>query len=153
MSTPQYIIQRDTNSWRMQTRISFGAALACCAAGVLQLPSQELDRAFLAIGMFFCLFATLALAKTLRDNREGQIDTPSWVITVWVAFAAAAALTAWGLWRMKIDDWQKGYMAVSWLFLVASSFTLSKTVRDKQEADLMDRGNAPPVAIEEHSVG
>jgi hypothetical protein len=148
MSTPKYIMQRDTNSWRLQTRISFACALACCAAGVLQLPSQDLDRAFLAIGMLFCLFATLALAKTLRDNRDGQMDTAAWGVTVWVAFAAAIALTAWGLWRMKIDDWQKGYMAVSWLFLVASTFTLSKTVRDKQEADLMERG-AAPAAIEE----
>ena len=142
MATPQYVMQRDTNSWRLQTRIAFGAAFICCAAGVLQLPSQELDRAFLAIGMFFCLFATLALAKTLRDNRDGQLDTRAWVLTVWVAFAAATALTAWGLWRMNIGDWQKGYMAVSWLFLVSSTFTFSKTVRDRQEADLMDRGTA-----------
>lgn len=147
MATAQYVMQRDTNTWRMQTRIAFGAAFACCAAGVLQLPSQELDRAFLAIGMFFCLFATLALAKTQRDNRDGQLDTRAWVLTVWVAFGAATALTAWGLWRMNIQDWQKSYMAVSWLFLISSTFTLSKTVRDKQEADLMDRGAAAP-AIE-----
>jgi hypothetical protein len=147
MTAPKYIMQRDTTGWRMQTRISFGLAVLSCAAGVMQLPSLELDRAFLAIGMFFCLFATLALAKTIRDNREGQMDTGAWMITVWVAFAAASMLTAWGLWRMNIDVWQKGYMAVSWLFLISSTFTLSKTVRDKQEADLMDRGVAP-AAIE-----
>nr|WP_315244239.1 YiaA/YiaB family inner membrane protein [uncultured Albidiferax sp.] len=142
MASAKYIMQRDTTSWRMQTRISFAAAVACCAAGILQLPSQELDRAFLAIGMFFCLFATLALAKTIRDNRDGQVDTGAWVMTVWAAFAAASALTAWGLWRMQIDVWQKGFMGVSWLYLISSTFTLSKTVRDKQEADLMDQGGA-----------
>jgi hypothetical protein len=140
MSTPKYIMQRDTNSWRLQVWISFATAIAACSAGVLQLPSQELDRAFLAIGLFFCLFASFTLAKTLRDNRDGQIDTGSWIMMVWIGFAAAFCLTAWGLWRMSIADWQKAYMVVSWLFLVSSTFTVAKTVRDKHEADLMDRG-------------
>jgi hypothetical protein len=146
MSQPKYIMQRDTGSWRMQVWLSFAIAIVACAAGVFQLPSAELDRAFLAIGLFFCLFASFTLAKTLRDNRDGQIDTGSWVITVWVGFAAAFSLTAWGLWRMNIADWQKAYMVVSWLFLVSSTFTVAKTVRDKHEADLMDRG--APVALD-----
>lgn len=135
----QYIMQRDTSSWRLQVWISFGLAVFACGAGVLQLPGQELDRAFLAIGLFFCLFASFAVAKTIRDNRDGQVDTSSWVMTVWVAFAAAIALTGWGLWRMNIPGWQKSYMVVSWLFLVSSTFTLAKTVRDRHEAELMER--------------
>jgi hypothetical protein len=135
----QYVMQRDTNGWRTQVWASFALAIAFCAVGVIKLPGQELDRAFLAIGLFFCLFAAFAVAKTLRDNRDGQVDTASWVMTVWVAFAAAFCLTAWGLWRMNIGEWQKGFMVVSWLFLVSSTFTVAKTVRDRHEADLMDR--------------
>jgi hypothetical protein len=135
----QFVMQRDTNGWRMQVWIAFGLAVTACAIGILRLPGQELDRAFLAIGLFFCLFASFAVAKTLRDNRDGQVDTASWIMTVWVAFAAAFCLTAWGLWRMNIGEWQKAFMVVSWLFLVSSTFTVAKTVRDKHEADLMDR--------------
>lgn len=135
----RYVMQRDTRAWVLQVRISFGLAVLCAALGVLQMPGQELDRAFLAIGMLFCLFSTFAVAKTVRDNRDGQVDTSQWVMTVWIAFAAAVTLTGWGLWRMQIDIWQKHYMLVSWLFLVSASFTLSKTVRDAQEADLMAR--------------
>lgn len=141
----QYMMQRDTASWRMQVWISFALAILCAAIGVLYLPGEELDRAFLAIGLFFCLFASFALAKTIRDNRDGQIDTASWVMTVWVAFAVAIALTAWGLWRMSIPDWQKGYMVVSWLFLVSTTFTLAKTIRDRHEADLMERSGPQTV--------
>ena len=93
----------------------------------------------MALGVFFCLFTSFAVAKTLRDNRDGQVDTASWVMTVWAAFAAAIALTAWGLWRMNIPSWEKSYMVVSWLFLVSSTFTLAKTVRDGHEAQLMER--------------
>jgi hypothetical protein len=135
----QYIMQRDTQGWRTQVWISFAVAVLACAVGVLRLPGQELDRAFLAIGLFFCLFASFALAKTVRDNRDGQVDTSSWKMTVWIAFAAAFSLTAWGLWRMNIGEWQKGFMLVSWLFLVSSTFTVAKTIRDKHEAELMDR--------------
>lgn len=134
----QYIMQRDTNGWRIQVWASFALALIASAAGVLQLPGQELDRAFLALGLFFCLFSSFAVAKMVRDNRDGQIDTASWVMTVWIAFVAAIALTAWGLYRMAIPQWEKSYMVVSWLFLVSSSFTLAKTIRDQHEASLVE---------------
>lgn len=101
----QYVMQRDTAGWRTQVWLSFGLAVGASAVGVLMLPGQELDRAFLAIGLFFCLFASFAVAKTVRDNRDGQVDTGSWVMTVWVAFAAAFSLTAWGLWRMNIGEY------------------------------------------------
>jgi hypothetical protein len=135
----QYVMQRDTGSWRMQVWISFGLAVCAAGVGVINLPGAELDRAFLAIGFFFCLFSAFAVAKTIRDNRDGQVDTSSWVMTVWVAFAAAVALTAWGLWRMNIPVWQKNYMIVTWLFLISSTFTLAKTVRDRHEAELLER--------------
>lgn len=130
------VYQRDTNGWVVQVWVSFALALAACAVGVLRLPSQELDRAFLAIGFFFCLFASFAVAKTLRDNRDGQVDTFGWIATVWIGFGAAVTLTGWGLWRMSIVEWQKGYMLVSWLFLVSTTFTLAKTIRDKHDATL-----------------
>ncbi|MBP7493474.1 MAG: hypothetical protein KA803_15420 [Rhodoferax sp.] len=135
----RYVMQRDTRAWRVQVRLAFGLAVLCAAVGIVRMPGGELDRAFLAIGMFFCLFASFAVAKTLRDNRDGQIDTAQWVFTVWIAFAAAVLLTGWGLWRMEIGEWQKYYMLVTWLFLVSSTFTLAKTVRDSQEADLLER--------------
>lgn len=137
----QYVMQRDTQGWRTQVWISFSAAIAACVVGVLWMPGAELDRAFLALGLFFCLFASFSVAKTVRDNRDGDVDTSSWKMTVWIAFTAAFCLTAWGLWRMNIGEWQKGFMVVSWLFLVSATFTVAKTVRDQHEADLMDRSD------------
>lgn len=71
-----YVMQRDTGGWRTQVWTSFTLAVLASGAGVMQLPSLELDRAFLAIGFFFCLFATFAAAKTVRDNRDGQSGHP-----------------------------------------------------------------------------
>lgn len=135
----RYVMRRDTEGWRTQVWVAFALSVLACGWGVFALPSAELDRAFLAIGLFFSLFSAFAVAKMTRDNRDGAVDTQGWVIVVWVAFAAAIALTAWGLWRMNIDVWQKRYMLVSWLFLVSATFTVAKTVRDKQETELMAR--------------
>lgn len=143
MST-RYVMRRDTQGWRVQVWAAFAVSVLACGWGVIALPSAELDRAFLAIGLFFSLFAAFAVAKMTRDNRDGQVDTQGWVIVVWVAFAAAIALTAWGLWRMNIDAWQKRYMLVSWLFLVSATFTVAKAVRDEQEAELMARQAQAP---------
>lgn len=134
----KYLVRRDTSNWTTQVWISFGLALVACAVGIWNMPSQELDRAFLAVGFFFSVFAAFAVAKTVRDNRDEKVDTAGWVITVWIAFSAAVVLTAWGLFRMKIGDWEKAYMVVSWLFLISSVFTVAKTVRDKYEADAME---------------
>ena len=141
MLTTQYVVQRDTAAWRIQVWLAVAIAVLASGIGGLQLPSDQRDRAFLAIGFFFCLFASFSVSKTVRDNRDEQVDTAAWVMTVWIAFAAAVALTAWGLWRMNISGWQKGYMIVSWLFLVGSTFTLAKTIRDEHEAGLVEQGS------------
>ena len=132
------LFRRDTPSWTIQVWLSFGIAVTACIIGVWNMPGQELDRAFLAIGFCFCLFASFTLAKMIRDNRDAAVDTTPWVMTVWIGFFSAVSLTAWGLFRMTIGVWEKGYMIVAWLFLVSSVFTLAKTIRDKQEADLME---------------
>ena len=139
----QYLVQKDTDAWRVQVWSSFAIALLACGVGVVQLPGAQLDRAFLAIGFFFCLFASFSVAKTVRDNRDAEVDTAGWRLIVWIAFAAAVLLTGWGLYRMEVGYWQKGYMVVGWLFLVSTTFTLAKTVRDQHDAALIESGSLP----------
>jgi hypothetical protein len=50
----------------------------------------------------------------------------------------AMTLTAWGLWRMNVNDTYKAFLLVSWLYLITTTFTLAKTLRDKHEADLAE---------------
>lgn len=140
----KYLVRRDTSAWIFQVWSAFALAVFACAGGIWQMPSQDLDRAFLVIGFFFCLFASFTLAKMIRDNRDERIDTGPWMMTVWVGFVVAVVLTAWGLFRMKIGDWEKAYMVVSWLFLVSAVFSLAKTVRDKHEADLLESSSDEP---------
>jgi hypothetical protein len=136
MSNP--IIQRDTKAWQLQVWISFGLAVFLCGVGLAWLPGQDLDRAFMVMGYIFCLSTAFFLAKFIRDNQHKTVDTPMWRMVVYVAFFIAMTLTAWGLWRMTINDTYKAFLLVSWLYLITTTFTLAKTLRDKHEADLAE---------------
>lgn len=132
------MIRRDTAAWRLQVWLSFGIAASLCAIGLAWLPGEDLDRAFMVMGYVFCLSTAFALAKFVRDNQSGRVDTPMWRMVVWAGFAFAMALTGWGLWRMTIQPVWKAYLMVCWLFLISSVFTLAKTLRDAYDADLLE---------------
>ncbi|MCB1888381.1 MAG: hypothetical protein KDH20_12305 [Rhodocyclaceae bacterium] len=133
------LIRRDTRAWRAQVWIAFGLAGLLCLSGLVWLPGQDLDRAFMVMGYVFSLSSAFALAKFVRDVEEGAQDTPAWRLVVWGGFAIAMGMTAWGLWKMDINPTWKAYLAVSWLFLISSAFTLAKTLRDQWEADRLER--------------
>ena len=131
-------IRHDTSAWKLQVWLSFGVAASLCAIGLACLPGADLDRAFMVMGYMFCLSTAFALAKYVRDNESRRIDTPMWGLVVWGGFALAMALTGWGLVRMDISPTYKAFLGVSWLFLISTTFTLAKTLRDAHEAALAE---------------
>lgn len=50
-----------------------------------------------------------------------------------VSFAVALVSVAIGIARLPMDAWQRGFLAIGLVFLVSSTFTLAKCVRDRQE--------------------
>jgi hypothetical protein len=137
-------VRHDTKAWRLQVWASFAIATALAGTGLAWLPGQDLDRAFMFMGYLFTVSAAFAVAKYVRDNEARRIDTPMWGAVVWGGFALAMALTAWGLWRMEINPTYKAFLAVSWLFLVSTVFTLAKTLRDAHEAALAEARRQAP---------
>ena len=143
----QYVVRRDTPAWLFQTWVAFAVSVFLCAAGVWNMPGEGLERSMLALGYLFCLSSALTLAKTIRDNRDEQVDTSAWLVQVWAAFGIANVLTGWGLLGMNAGGWQKAYMGSSWFFMLSASFTLAKTVRDNHEADLLDQASPAPKTL------
>jgi hypothetical protein len=129
--TTMHSMPHDTKAWKAQVWISFAAL---CATGLAWLPGNDLDRAFMVMGYLFCLSTAFALAKFVRDNEARRVDTPMWGAVVWGGFGLAMALTGWGLWRMEINPTYKAFLAVGWLFLISTVFTLAKTLRDAHDA-------------------
>ncbi|MES2244817.1 MAG: YiaA/YiaB family inner membrane protein [Pseudomonadota bacterium] len=139
----QVLIHRDSKPWQFQVWASFLIAVFLCAVGLSYLPGQDLDRAFMIMGYFFCLSAAFVLAKYVRDQEKAEAEsklteTPMFRFVVWGGFFLAMSLTGWGLWRMEVNETYKAFLGVSWLYLITCSFTLAKTLRDKHEADLSE---------------
>jgi hypothetical protein len=132
------IVKRDTPGWIAQTYTSFGLSFLLSGIAVWNLNGQGLERALVAVCLFFLLFTTFTVSKTIRDNQLEQVDTNAWKAMVWIGFGIALALSAWGIYRMEIDQWHKGFIISSSLFLLSSSFTLAKTIRDRVDADLIE---------------
>ncbi len=142
---PVSTIQRDTAAWQLQVWVSFLVAAFLCGVGLAWLPGRDIDRAFMVMGYVFCLSAAFVLAKFVRDADKARrspnaakADTPMFRWVVWGGFFIAMALTGWGLWQMEINQTYKAFLAVSWLYLITTTFTLAKTLRDTHEADLLE---------------
>ncbi len=140
----QFLVRPDTRAWVFQVWSAFVLAILLCAIGLWHLPSEGAD--LLIVSCFFCVCSSLTLSKTIRDNRDEQIDTDLWIMQVWIAFVLAIGSTLWGLVRIDLDVWRKGYFLASLLFLVSSTFVLAKTVRDNHEASVL--AALPPQASE-----
>lgn len=66
-------------------------------------------------------------------DSELKSNSNSWVFFVKVSFAIALFAAAAGVVFAPVDIVIKGYMAISALFLVSTTITLSKTLRDEHE--------------------
>jgi hypothetical protein len=66
---------------------------------------------------------------------EMQGNSRSWLGFVKISFVLSVLAVIAGIVMMPIDLVMKGYMAVSALFLVNSTITLSKTLRDEHESE------------------
>lgn len=69
--------------------------------------------------------------ETVTPSRN---DTAAWIFQAWASFIIAVGATGIGLFYLPVDPWARGFMAISVLFSVASTFTLSKTMRDLAES-------------------
>jgi hypothetical protein len=61
-------------------------------------------------------------------------DTQAWIFQVWVAFLISFVTTCFGILRLPVDHWIRGFLWMGLTFTVTSAFSLAKTVRDNHEA-------------------
>lgn len=60
--------------------------------------------------------------------------TSAFIAQAAIAFGVSFFGVCVGICYLPLDMWQRGFLAMSLLFLVTSTFTLAKVVRDQHEA-------------------
>jgi hypothetical protein len=134
-------LRKDTGAWIMQTWLAFLIAVGISVFGVLTTPGDIWTKGYLFMSLAFVLSSTFTLSKTLRDNRFGKVDTSQWIMQVWLAFMLSAGLSLLGVMNLPGEAIYKSFGLLSLAFAVTSSFTLSKTIRDNQEAAQFEAAN------------
>jgi hypothetical protein len=66
-------------------------------------------------------------------NAPASRNTTAFYAQAAIAFGVALTATALGIWNLPVDGWIRAFLIVTSMFLVTSSFTLAKVVRDAQE--------------------
>ncbi|MBE1499544.1 hypothetical protein H4696_006644 [Amycolatopsis lexingtonensis] len=59
--------------------------------------------------------------------------TTAFYLQAALSFGLALAAVAGGIAYLPVDGWVRGFLALGMLYLVTSTFTLAKCVRDRQE--------------------
>ncbi|MEU6565145.1 YiaA/YiaB family inner membrane protein [Nocardia nova] len=69
----------------------------------------------------------------MRTNPQ-QKSTPAFLAQAAIAFGVSFVGTCLGILYLPLDLWQRGFLLMAGLFLVSSTFTLAKVVRDQAES-------------------
>lgn len=67
-------------------------------------------------------------------NNTNVRHSPAWIVFTYIAFAASVGALVVGIVLMPADLAMKGYLAMGIAMLVQSCITLTKTLRDNEEA-------------------
>ncbi|MDX1976034.1 MAG: YiaA/YiaB family inner membrane protein [Pseudanabaenaceae cyanobacterium bins.68] len=81
-------------------------------------------------------------------------DTQAWVVQVWVSFVVSVAACGVGIAYLPVNDYVKAFTGVSFLYAISSSFTLAKTLRDREEVSRVtariDEARVEKILAEHH---
>jgi hypothetical protein len=67
-------------------------------------------------------------------NNQPLQHSQAWVTFTYASFLLSLGMIGVGVAFMPLDLWMKGFLAMAVLLLVQSCITVTKTVRDNQEA-------------------
>ncbi|MFT8897115.1 MAG: YiaA/YiaB family inner membrane protein [Acetobacter sp.] len=72
--------------------------------------------------------------STSRPTNSITVSS-SWVMFTWISFVVALLSMAVAVIYMPMESWLRAYLGLSGLFLVQSSISLSRTLRDQAESE------------------
>lgn len=72
--------------------------------------------------------------STSRPTNSITVSS-SWVMFTWISFVVAPLSMAVAVIYMPMESWLRAYLGLSGLFLVQSSISLSRTLRDQAESE------------------
>jgi hypothetical protein len=69
-----------------------------------------------------------------RDLALPQEHSTAWIFQTWLSFIISLSAVTIGVVYLPVNSWVKGYLGIGFAFSVASTISLSKTLRDIDES-------------------
>jgi hypothetical protein len=69
-----------------------------------------------------------------RDLALPQEHSAAWVFQTWISFIISVSAITIGVIYLPVNGWVKGYLGIGFAFSIASTISLSKTLRDIDES-------------------
>lgn len=131
----RFVLRPDTQAWIGQSWGFF--ALACTAelATIWWLDMTLQLKLLLTVILAATVYIAFALAKTIRDNRDGRKDTDAWIAMTYGMACAMVCAMAYGVFFVSPDWKERLMLGIGLGWVIQSALVLAKTIRDKYEAD------------------
>lgn len=69
------------------------------------------------------------------NEKRMYADSGSWITFTKMSFLVSLGAMVFGIVMLPLDLWAKGYLGMGLFFMVSSTISVSKTMRDKHEFD------------------
>ena len=63
----------------------------------------------------------------------------AWIFQTWASFLLSTSAVTIGIFFLPVNGWMKGYLGVGFTFSLASTMSLSKTIRDRGRKSVRDQ--------------
>ncbi len=68
-----------------------------------------------------------------NNTKTPAKNTTAFFVQAAISFGVSLLGVLWAVLYLPLDPWARGFLGMTALFLVSSSFTLAKVIRDNQE--------------------
>ena len=74
-----------------------------------------------------------------------NITSNAFFVQAAISFLISFAAVGLGIVYLPVDMWVRGFLGIAMLYVITSTFTLAKCIRDRQEMAALERvaGNTP----------
>ncbi|MGX9135658.1 YiaA/YiaB family inner membrane protein [Rummeliibacillus sp. JY-2-4R] len=91
------------------------------------------EQGFYTIILGWITFSSFSLVKTIRDKRENIKVSKEYLALCWLSVVASFGIGMISVWNTDWELVEKGYYWLGIIFVMYTSFALSKEIRDRQD--------------------
>jgi hypothetical protein len=128
------MLRPDTRAWVAQAWMFFALACAAELTAIWWLSLVVELKLLLTVILASTVYICFALAKTIRDNRDGRRDTDAWInMTYGMAIGMVLALV-YGIFFVTPEWKERLMLGIGLAWTIETALVLAKTIRDQHEA-------------------